>query len=403
MQRIVAAALAAVCALSFTFAVRRCARTEPETPPEPEIRAVWISYIDLSAQNDADAGEDAFRAKAQTMMRRLSSFGIDTAFVHVRAFSDAFYRSDLFPFSALLTGEQGRDPGYDPLAILCEEAAAFGVRLHAWINPFRICSSEAAWEATAASNPAKLFLADDDPDNDRCVVRTAGGVYYNPASPDVQMLIVRGIQEILQRYAVDGIHIDDYFYPSQDETIDSAEYAAYRNAGGTAALDAWRRSAVSACVRAMYRAVKQYGDEKVFSISPAVNIDANRDKLYADVETWCRTEGYCDWIIPQVYVGMEHETIPFTRAVQRWNDLTATGNVTLLYGLAAYKCGKADEYAGTGSREWIENNDILARQITFCRSLPRCGGFVFYAYSSLFGENMSENAKKELQSVTSVL
>lgn len=415
MHRIIAAALTVLCILSVAAVPRRCARTEPEPEPSaavetssagqtaPEIHAVWISYMELSLQNEADKSEAAFRAKAQTMMQRLSSFGIDTAFVHVRAFSDAFYRSDVFPFSAYLTGRQGSDPGYDPLAILCEQAALWDVDIHAWINPFRISASEDQWAQTAADNPARRFLSDDYPDNDHCVVHTAGGVYYDPASPDVASLLIRGVQEILSRYPVAGVHIDDYFYPSQEEQIDRTEYERYRNAGGNAALDEWRRGVVSAWVRQMYDAVKAFGSDKVFSISPAAGIGYNRDTLYADVEVWCAEAGYCDWIIPQLYLGFENENNPFDKAAARWNALAAGSPVTLVYALSPYKCGQADEYAGTGRTEWIEREDILARQIDYCRTLPRCGGFAFFSYSYIFGEKIADHAKKELKNVTSVL
>ena len=423
MQRWVAAALAALCVLGCAFALHRCSgadsepqQTEtaetvetvemtqqPEANDKPEIRAVWISYLELSMRSETKRDGDAFRAKLRGMMQTLRDNGFNTVFLHVRPFADALYRSSLFPFSAYLTGTQGDDPGYDPLAIACEEASSCGIALHAWINPFRVCASEDTWDTASDDNPAVQMLSDSDSANDHCVVHTAGGVYFDPAADAVQALILQGVQEILEHYPVAGIHIDDYFYPSQDETIDETEFAAYRASGGTKPLADWRRDIISAWMRRMHDTVKAYGNEKIFSASPAVSAEANRDKLYADVALWCSEPGYCDWIIPQVYVGFEHETVPFIEAAAQWDRLCTCPDVTLLFGLAAYKCGAADALAGSGRDEWLRHADILSRQIVHCRTETNGNGFVFFSYSYLFGENMTNNSNQEQQLVISVL
>ena len=368
-----------------------------------EIRAVWFSYIDLSwlLQNGRD--RTSFARAVHTALQNIASIGAQTVFVHVRAFSDAYYPSKYFPWAASLTGTQGGDPGFDPLSVFCEEAAGYHVDVHAWINPFRICSDISGWNDVCDSNPARRFQQDDDPSNDAAVVQTAGGVYYDPASPAVQDLILCGVRELLENYPIRGIHIDDYFYPSQEADVDKTEYAAYRANGGSMPLDDWRRETINAWVRQMYTTVKAYGNDKVFSISPAADLEANRTIRYADVSLWCSQNGYCDWIIPQLYVGFMHETLPFRQAAAQWNAITQSDSVRLLFGLAAYKCGQTDRYAGSGSAEWTECTDILSRQIVNGRAYTRCRGFAFYSYSSFFGEKPSDSAKLELQSVTSVL
>ena len=409
MRRFLAAFIACVLVACLFFAVSRLLRSDPTSEPEPssepsasskEIHAIWLSYLDLSAVIGKDCSRNAFLQGAETILKNITSVGLDTVFLHVRPFSDALYRSSAFPWSAVLTGKQGVDPGYDPLQLFCETAAKYHVQVHAWINPFRICSDESKWDDVCDNNPAKQLLSDGD---DTAVVHTAGGVYYDPASPAVQQIILSGVRELLEHYPVAGIHIDDYFYPSQDAAIDEAEYKAYQQSGGSDPLDVWRRDTVSAWIREMYTAVKSFGSDKIFSISPAVDLQKNRDTLYADLQHWCTESGYCDWIIPQVYVGFRHETKPFIQAASAWNALPLADSVHLLYGLAAYKCGTDDTYAGSGAQEWKKDTDILSRQITFCRSLPHCSGFVFFSYSAFFGENVSDFAKKELHFVTSVL
>ena len=364
-----------------------------------EMRGVWVTYMTLDVEGESEK-EAAFKDTIDTIIVEMQNANLNTMVVQVRPFSDALYPSRYYPWSHILTGTQGEDPGYDPLGYIIEQAHQSDIAVHAWINPFRICSDESKWDDVCDNNPAKQLLSDGD---DTAVVHTAGGVYYDPASPAVQQIILSGVRELLEHYPVAGIHIDDYFYPSQDAAIDEAEYKAYQQSGGSDPLDVWRRDTVSAWIREMYTAVKSFGSDKIFSISPAVDLQKNRDTLYADLQHWCTESGYCDWIIPQVYVGFRHETKPFIQAASAWNALPLADSVHLLYGLAAYKCGTDDTYAGSGAQEWKKDTDILSRQITFCRSLPHCSGFVFFSYSAFFGENVSDFAKKELHFVTSVL
>lgn len=348
---------------------------------DAEIHAVWISYLDWK-QFFRETADD-YAASVHETITRIKDAGFNTVFLHVRAFSDAFYPSEIFPFSSSITGSEGKKPGFDPLMLFCREAVNTGLSVHAWINPFRI-GSKHDFEQKSAKNPAVAILQDEDPDNDHCVVCVEGTLYYDPASPWVHDLNMRSIRELLEHYPIDGIHIDDYFYPGTDPDIDRSEYTAYTAQGGSMNLDDWRRSTINAFVSSVYWTVKQYGDDKIFSISPAVRIDRNYTTLYADVVRWGTVEGYCDWLIPQVYVGFLHETLPFRQAVQQWNDLVQCDSVRLLYGLAAYKCGQEDTYAGTGRKEWIENKDILSEQIEYIRALPQYEGFALFSYSSLF-------------------
>lgn len=402
MKRLIAGALAvlllcAICILrkpasppSPEISVTQTETAVQEAPSPQEIRAVWISFSELSMREETDQSETAFREKAKTMVQNMASNKMNTVFFHVRPCSDAFYRSDIYPFSAYLTGTEGKDPGYDPLAVFCEYAQAYNLSVHAWINPFRICS-EGNLDKRAESNPAMKM-----PDS---IVHVNGGVYYNPADPAVHALILSGVEELLKNYPIDGIHIDDYFYPSTDEDIDRKFFELQSEK----TLDAWRRDTVSAFVQSLYKTVKSFGDDKIFSISPAVDIERNQTKLYADVTRWAGEDGFCDWMIPQLYVGFCHETFPFERMVNEWNALTKAENVKLIFGLSVYKCGETDDYAGTGSAEWTENSDILFRQLQSIRSASRYGGFALFSYSYAFGKNMSQFSDREITLFTSVL
>ena len=277
---------------------------------------------------------------------------------------------------------------------MVECAHKSGLKIHAWINPFRVSSSDNI-DSLPQGSPAKKLIGTDS------VIQLKNGIYFDPASTDVHALIYDGVREILDGYEVDGIHIDDYFYPTRDESIDRAEYEAYVSGGGDKGLNEWRRDSVSAFAAGLYSLVKSYGSDKIFSISPAGNIDGNENTLFADVELWLSTPGYADYIIPQVYFGFENQSLPFEKTAKRWASVS-DGRVGIIWGLAAYKCGTQDKNAWSGSSEWAENSDIIARQLSFVRPLNAYCGFALFSYSYMFGK-INENAKKEMQNLENML
>ena len=180
-----------------------------------------------------------------------------------------------------------------------------------------------------------------------------------------------------------------------------AEYEKYVSDGGKKGLSEWRRDSVSAFAAGLCALVKSYGSNKIFSISPAGNIDGNENALFADVELWLSAPGYADYIIPQIYFGFENQILPFKSTAERWTEIS-DGRVGIIWGLAAYKCGTRDKNAKTGSCEWTENTDIIARQLSFVRSLNAYCGFALFSYSYMFGK-INENAKKEMQNLENML
>ena len=352
----------------------------PETPePQTEIRGVWIFYRELSMAEESGGNEKSFENKIAAIYDNCVNSGINTVFVHVRAFGDSFYPSKIFPWSKYLTGIQGKAVDYDPLKIMIEQAHKRGLSFHAWINPFRVQLASEDENKLCDSNPAKKLLKEKS----RAVCKTAGGIYFNPADVSAQKLILDGIREIVSGYDIDGIHIDDYFYPSADEKIDKAEYESYQKNGGKLSLAQWRRECVSSFVSGMYRAVKSIKNDVIVSISPAGNVDNNLNTLFADVKEWCSDTGFCDWIIPQLYFGFENKKLPFKKAADEWSKITDTSKVTLLAGLAAYK-------AADSEGEWSDA-DILMRQTQYLESCGNYGGFCCFSYSSIVSDGFKEN------------
>ena len=156
--------------------------------------------------------DSTFRAGCAQMLDDCAGLGLNTVLAQVRPFGDALYRSSLFPWSHLCTGVQGADPGFDPLDILLQEAHGRGLSVEAWLNPYRLRSSAAMPPSLAENN-----LANTHPE---WVCAVGDGLYLNPAEPAAADYVVQGVAELLQNYAVDGIHFDDYFYPTTDAAVE---------------------------------------------------------------------------------------------------------------------------------------------------------------------------------------
>jgi len=375
--------------------------TAPELnrpPQEPkEIRAVWLSFYELTLP-EGGLARRAFERKYAAMFDTLAAFGINTLFVHVRPFCDAIYPSELYPWSEILTGRQGEDPGYDPLAILCDLASARGLALHAWINPFRATRDDDLTKL-AANHPALAHMQAGD----GWVRFSEHRYYWNPSLPETHGLICEGVRELLRRYPLAGIHIDDYFYPTADKAFDSAQYKAYLAGGGALSLEDWRREAVSQFVAALYRTVKRENPQAAVSVSPMADIEKNYGAQYADVACWLREPGYADWMIPQLYFGFENSSLPFKETADAWDKLPRHAGCKLVVGLAAYKAGQEDAWAGAGKAEWQTRGDILARQLAYARGLEGCDGFALYSYRGLFDDALSDIAALERKNLQNLL
>lgn len=335
------------------------------------VRGVWFSYLELQAAPKKSEAE--FSSFLSKKFELLKEHDINTIFVHVRPFADAIYESSLFPSSFCVSKKQGEKLPFDFLAAIINQAKRFDLSVHAWINPYRILPKGADEKKLCAKSPGKTFSYPD-------VVTLEEGMFFSPASLKAQRLIISGVREILQRYDVDGIHIDDYFYPCESEKIDCVQFEAYQKSGGRLSLPDWRRENVNALIGGIYGEVKRFSPEKVFSISPSGNIEKNFSKYFADVQKWAGEDGWCDLLIPQIYFGFENESLPFEKTALQWKEISKSKSLCLCPGLALYKQGKDDPNAGeSGRNEWIENADVILRQIKFLEE----NGFDGYCLYSL--------------------
>ncbi|WP_372632006.1 family 10 glycosylhydrolase [Cohnella sp.] len=348
--------------------------TNPVSYPKRELRGAWISTVEnIDWPNATDFDPEKQRADYVRLLDELKATGINAVFTQIRPTSDSFYPSEYFPWSHWLTGEQGKPPsdGYDPLGFIIEEAHKRNIEFHAWINPYRI-SMHADPSRLASNHPARFH-----PD---WVVSNGGKLYFNPGIPEAKDYIIAGVKEIVEKYDVDGIHMDDYFYPypGTEEFNDAREYNAYRNGGGTMNLADWRRNNVNDIVRDLHTGIKGLKPYVKFGISPFgiwrnkgtdptgsdTTGQQNYDGLYADTRTWIK-QGWIDYIAPQIYWHFGYSAAAYEKLIDWWtkeingqNDNSGKHAVHLYIGQAPYRVGV--------DANWT-NPDQLPAQLRFNR------------------------------------
>ena len=362
--------------------------------------SIWTQYV---LDNFATVREavDELKKEIDSIISDAETYGLNALFLQVRPCADAIYPSRIFPSSAYICGKQSGELPLDVLDYFIAAAHAKNIDVHAWINPYRVtCASSSGYneDTLAAENPAVL--------HPEWVVRhswTENGVrkyacFFNPALPEVRKLICDGVEELIANYDIDGIHFDDYFYPTTDAAFDKASYEKYcADAKNPIALDDWRRANVNTLLAGCRAAIKSIGGERVdFSISPAASIEKNYSEYYADVKLWVK-DGIVDTIIPQLYFGFEYpiREFRFDNLMDSWAELAAENKaVKLAVGLAPYKLGTDSE---PDSAEWKNGTDIVARQIKACLDSEAVTGYVLFSYTSVFSD--SEQAHEQLDKI----
>lgn len=358
---------------------------------EAEMVAVWVPFMSLNMKG-TDYSEAAFKAKFDEIIKTALSHGINALIVHVRPFADALYPSKIYPHSHLLTGEQGKDPGFDALKYMIEATYQAGMQFHAWINPLRIQIN---------GNPPSLCesslyytLKNDESNLEDIVMESGSDKFLNPGYEKARKIIIDGVREILTNYPeVDGVQFDDYFYPENDFECDKVCYQNYCGIPGNTqplSQQEWRFANVNSLISGVYSAIKSINPDVVFGISPSGNL-AHNAKIGADIATWCKTPGYIDYICPQIYFSLDHPTLPFETATKHFKDLQKHDKLKTYFGLALYKAGSETADSGT----WQSHDDILQREYNLCKNLG-CDGVMLYSIESF----KDENAAREISNLT---
>lgn len=309
---------------------------------ERQLRAAWVATVwGIDYPRDATATAAVKEAELRELIGALADRGFNAVFLQVRAEADALYPSDLEPWARVLTGNQGEAPGFDPLAVAIDEAHRRGLELHAWLNPYRA-------RISGVTQTAPTHIMNTHPD---LVVSYGSGRWLDPGKSAVRAHVLAVIADLTARYAIDGVHFDDYFYPypiAGQTFDDAATYNEYLAAGGTLALGDWRRDNVNALVRGVAEQLATTAPHVRFGISPfgiyrpgipagISGLDAC-DALYADAPTWL-TNGWVDYLAPQLYWPTTQTAQSYAALLPWWASLVAADGRFIVAGLNASAYG----------------------------------------------------------------
>ncbi len=382
------------------FLLSGCEKTINENNQTPQtanenIIGVWINYNEIQNLIDDCNNQSQLNDKIFSMLNEFQKYNINTIFLHARAFDDCFYSSKIYQPSEYCLSDYN-ELKFDILQSFIDCSKEFNIEIHAWINPYRIRKDNKTDLINKNTLAGEWYSQNH---HDQRLIITENSIFFNPAYIEVQKYVLSGIKEILDNYNVDGIHIDDYFYPTINENIDTAIYNEYVKNGGTLSIADFRRQNVNSLVTSIYSLVKSYNSDLCFSISPSADINADYNSHYADVKLWASQKGYADYIIPQIYFGFEHETMPFETLLYEWLQLK-TDNTKIAIGLSVYKSGEIDTFAKSGSNEWIENTDILKRQISIINNNEHLNGYSYYSCEYLLND-FNDNLQQEKANIIS--
>ena len=353
---------------------------EPPAAPR-EFRAAWVATVaNIDWPSTRGSSVDAQKTEAREIVAQARSLGLNTLILQVRTSADALYASQLEPWSEFLTGEQGKppDPLYDPLVFWIEEAHRAGIELHAWFNPYR------ARHASAHSPLAANHVGITHPG----LVKTYGDqLWLDPGEPGAVEHVLAVVLDVVRRYDVDGVHIDDYFYPYpiEDGTgqlidfPDEPSWQAFLARGGTLSRADWRRRNVDEFVARLYREVHRekpfvrvgvspFGIGRPDRRPPGISGFSQYDEIYANVELWLE-QGWMDYLVPQLYWPRSSSGQPFGTLLDYWHAQNLKGR-HVWPGLFTSRTGMSTPWPA----------EEITEQIQLTRT---CGGSLGHAHFSM--------------------
>lgn len=350
---------------------------------KPEFRGVWIaSVVNIDWPSAKGLPTEQQQSEFIRILDMHQRNGLNAVVVQIRPAGDAIYKSDYEPWSEYLTGVQGKapDPYYDPLSFMIEEAHKRGMEFHAWLNPYRAVFNIRT-SSVSSSHPSRLhpdwFLNYGE--------GTSVTKYFDPGIPEVRKFVTDVVRDIVRRYEVDGIHMDDYFYPYRIPGKEFPDQKSYAKYGNGMPKDAWRRSNCDSIIVQIQKAIREQKPWVKFGISPfgvwrnksqdprgsdTQAGQTNYDDLYADVLLWL-DKGWIDYVTPQLYWAIGHLKADFLTLLDWWADRT--------YGKHCY-IGISVFENGTNSPR--KDPTQLTRMMNAVRNKKNVQGVIFYKSSS---------------------
>ena len=369
---------------------------EQMPPAEPrEFRAAWVATVaNIDWPSRPGLPADVQRAEALALLEKAREIGLNALIFQVRPAGDALYISSLEPWSEYLSGEQGKppSPAYDPLAFWVTEAHRRGIELHAWFNPYRARASSAKTPLVAPHIGVRA---------PQLVKRYGDQLWIDPGEPAAATHTLAVMSDVVQRYDIDAVHMDDYFYPYpvteggvEVPFPDDAAWAQYQLGGGALARDDWRRAQVDALVEALYRNVHRIKPWVRVGISPfgigkpdlrpaGISGFSQYDKLYADVEKWF-DNGWLDYLAPQLYWPITRAGQEFPLLLEHWiaqNKQQRHLWPGLFTSMVAKDTPAPAEAPATGRSAWPAS-ELLA-QMALQRARPAATGHIHFSVIAL--------------------
>jgi uncharacterized lipoprotein YddW (UPF0748 family) len=404
VKRLICGLVAGAMLLSTTYNVRTRANTEDLTSSKYEFRGAWMSTAYNIDWSTAGGNVAAQKQDYISKVDKLKDANFNALIFQVRPMGDAFYPSSYAPWSQYISGSQGVNPGYDPLAFALEEAHKRNLEFHAWFNPFRISA-----DANFNIDNYISKLPDSSPlkYHKEWIVKYSGNKTYhwiNLGIPEARQYVIDTIAEVVRNYSIDGVHLDDYFYPYPVYTLDSTgknvkvdfpddyEFALY----GTsfASKEDWRRANVNTFVKELSARIKTEKSTVKFGISPfgiwknstseggaGTNGMSSFYDLYTDSKAFI-TNGWIDYIIPQIYWNFGYAAADYKKLTDWWAMQVAGKKTALYIGHAAYKIGDTSQAAAWGNPAEVPN------QIKYNRTNFNIKGSAFFSTREIIANKL---------------
>ncbi|QDZ96987.1 glycoside hydrolase family 10 protein [Bacillus altitudinis] len=331
-----------------------------------EMRAVWVASVyNLDWPSKKGLPRDEQKQEFIQLLDDIKAMNMNTVIMQIKPTADAFYPSKFGPWSEYLTGIQGKDPGYDPLEFMIEEAHKRGLEFHAWFNPYRITMNHTDLNRLSADHPARAH-----PD---WTIAYGNQLYFNPGIPDAQDFIVDGIEEVVKNYDIDAVHMDDYFYPNKIAGVPFPDQETYETYGQKFThIEDWRRDNVNELVKQINDTIKKEKPYVKFGISPfgvwrnikddptGSNTTAgmtNYDDLYADTREWIQ-QHHIDYITPQIYWSIGFQPAAYDVLTKWWSNEVKGQPVHLYIGQATYKINQNSDPAWYDPEEYFRQIEL---------------------------------------------
>ena len=354
-----------------------------------EMRGVWVSTV--SNLDWPEVGNYDVKVQKELLKEKfdfIEEQNMNTIFFQVRPMGDALYESSYAPWSKYLTGTLGENPGYDPLEFAIDESHKRGLELQAWFNPFRIDSNSEKFNIDNYIDE----LPEESPlkNNPDWIVKYNNYHYLDAGIPEVREYVIDTIIEVVKNYNIDGVVLDDYFYPYPSGGVEFPDEDTYEKYGeGFSSKDEWRRNNIDCFISELYSKIKNTNAEVKFGVSPfgiwrngesvgGSNTSglSSYDDVYVDSRKWIQ-EGWIDYIIPQIYWQFDYNSAPFATLVDWWAKQVENTNVELYIGHAAYKINDSSY-----GESWLNANEVI-NQIRYSRANSNVKGNCFFRLKTL--------------------